>query len=75
MCLDVHEMDMRRQSMREPEDYNTHRLLQQHLYKARKQVHAAEDCLLQPAILIPGPGGAAGAAVFLSFLNHMQEAR
>ncbi|KAJ8334853.1 hypothetical protein SKAU_G00404920 [Synaphobranchus kaupii] len=37
VCLDMHEMDMRRQSMREPEDVNTHRLLQQHLYKARKQ--------------------------------------
>ncbi|XP_064204854.1 sodium/hydrogen exchanger 3-like isoform X1 [Anguilla rostrata] len=37
VCLDVHEMDMRGQSGRVPEDINTHRLLQQHLYKARKQ--------------------------------------
>ncbi|KAG9339163.1 hypothetical protein JZ751_024021 [Albula glossodonta] len=37
VCLDIHELDMRRQSMRETEDINTHHLLQQHLYKARKQ--------------------------------------
>ncbi|KAG7457763.1 hypothetical protein MATL_G00230730 [Megalops atlanticus] len=37
VCLDVHELDMRRRSMRETEDINTHHLLQQHLYRARKQ--------------------------------------
>ncbi|KAJ8389420.1 hypothetical protein AAFF_G00119580 [Aldrovandia affinis] len=37
VCLDMHELEMRRQSMRETEDINTHHLLQQHLYKARKQ--------------------------------------
>uniref|UniRef100_A0A8C8J7S1 Sodium/hydrogen exchanger n=1 Tax=Oncorhynchus tshawytscha TaxID=74940 RepID=A0A8C8J7S1_ONCTS len=35
VCLDMHEQDL---TMRESEDFNAHHLLQQHLYRGRKQV-------------------------------------
>ncbi|KAK6321553.1 hypothetical protein J4Q44_G00085290 [Coregonus suidteri] len=34
VCLDMHELDLK---MRESEDFNAHHLLQQHLYRGRKQ--------------------------------------
>uniref|UniRef100_A0A8C8J7X4 Sodium/hydrogen exchanger n=1 Tax=Oncorhynchus tshawytscha TaxID=74940 RepID=A0A8C8J7X4_ONCTS len=34
VCLDMHEQDL---TMRESEDFNAHHLLQQHLYRGRKQ--------------------------------------
>lgn len=71
VSLEMHEQSMK--GMRETEDINTHHLLQQHLYKGRKQVsilsHIAihpQQCYSYHLRLIPYSTGTGTAAVILT---------
>lgn len=53
VSLEMHEQTMK--GMRETEDVNTHHLLQQHLYKGRKQVSFQSYCHTSTAVKVLQP--------------------